>query len=128
MPFAGPAHALRDAAIRLAAIAQAGLTYSRDDFDLDRYQKIRSLAIDVLAGLADIPAPELRLAMSSEAGYPTPKVDVRGAVLDGDERILMVHERADGLWSLPGGWADAGDSPSEAVVREVLEETACGPG
>lgn len=123
MPTEGATNPLRDAAIRLAALAQAGLTYSEGDYDLDRYGKIRSLAVGLLAELADCPADELRQKMDCDVGYTTPKVDVRGAVFDADERILLMRERSDGLWSLPGGWADPGDAPAEAVKREVLEET-----
>lgn len=123
VPTERPANQLRDVAIRLAALAQAGLTYAEGEYDLDRYQKIRSLAVDVLADLAGCAPDELRQKMDLDVGYTTPKVDVRGAVFDASERILMMRERGDGLWSLPGGWADPGDTPAEAVKREVLEET-----
>jgi ADP-ribose pyrophosphatase YjhB (NUDIX family) len=56
-----------------------------------------------------------------EEGYATPKVDVRAAVFRGGE-ILLVRERSDGRWALPGGWADVGDTPAQCVEREVLEE------
>jgi len=113
---------VKQAAVRLAALAQAGLTYSQNDFDLDRYKQVRELAADILATIAGRPAAELRLEIAAGTGYSTPKVDVRAAVFNQDEELLMVRERADGLWSVPGGWADPGDSPADAVVREVLEE------
>jgi ADP-ribose pyrophosphatase YjhB (NUDIX family) len=68
-------------------------------------------------------ADELRLELDRDSGYATPKVDVRGAIFDADERVLLMRERMDGLWSLPGGWADPLDTPSGSVVREVREET-----
>ena len=122
MPEEQTAQAVRHVAVRLAGVAQSGLAYAHNDFDVYRYKQIQSLAADILALIASRPNAELRLEIATGSGYATPKVDVRGAVFNSDEELLMVRERADGLWSLPGGWADPGDSPSEAVVREVLEE------
>lgn len=107
----------------MGALAQNGLTYAEIDYDLDRYRKLAGLAAELLAVVADRPATELALQMGHDGGYTTPKVDVRGAVFDERRRVLLMRERADGLWSLPGGWADPFDSPSEAVIREVREET-----
>jgi ADP-ribose pyrophosphatase YjhB (NUDIX family) len=58
----------------------------------------------------------------TEVGYATPKIGVRAAVFDG-ERILLVRERRDGLWTVPGGWVDVGDAPSLAAIKEVKEES-----
>jgi ADP-ribose pyrophosphatase YjhB (NUDIX family) len=114
---------VRRIAVKLAALAQAGLTYAEVSYDLDRYRQITDLAVRLLAAVSDRPAQELRLELGRDVGYATPKVDVRGILFDADERVLLMRERVDGLWSAPGGWADPGDPPSVAAVREVREET-----
>jgi ADP-ribose pyrophosphatase YjhB (NUDIX family) len=108
-------------AVELAAMAQNGLTYGTDKYDLARYERIRGMAAELLGLLADADPGPFRRALAEEAGHATPKVDVRGALFDGD-RILLVQEARDGMWTLPGGWADAMDTPSEAAVREFYEE------
>ncbi len=115
--------AVRRAAIKLAALAQDGLLYADDDYDRDRYQQVGRLAAELLATLSGRQAGELALELGRDSGYATPKVDVRGAIFDDHERVLLMRERADGRWSLPGGWAEPGDAPSAAVTREILEET-----
>jgi ADP-ribose pyrophosphatase YjhB (NUDIX family) len=114
---------VRRIAIRVAALAQDGLTYGADQYDLDRYRQLGRLAAELLSALSGRPADELAVELGRDSGYATPKVDVRGVVFDDRERVLLMRERIDGLWSLPGGWADPGDSPSGAVTREILEET-----
>jgi ADP-ribose pyrophosphatase YjhB (NUDIX family) len=107
---------------RLQAIAQTGLTYCRDPFDKERYEAVRTIASEIMArGSGMDPSPLVDL-FKGEVGYATPKVDVRAAVFDRD-RVLLVREREDGCWTLPGGWADVGSSPSLNAVREVREET-----
>ena len=110
-----------DWASRLNAIAQNGLTYARDPFDRERYTKLRSIASDIIAAHTGVESAVVRDFFAREEGYATPKVDVRGVVFR-EGRLLFVKEPDDGLWSLPGGWADVGESPKEAVVREVFEE------
>lgn len=117
------AERIRRVAVRLAALAQDGLEFSANDFDTDRYRKIGAAATELLSVLSDRPAEQFRLELGRDSGYATPKVDVRGALVDDAHRILLMRERTDGRWSLPGGWADPGDTPSNAVVREVREET-----
>jgi ADP-ribose pyrophosphatase YjhB (NUDIX family) len=107
---------------RLQAIAQTGLTYSRDPFDRERYEELRGIAQAMAAGEIGVPAEEVRVAFGSGLGYPTPKVDVRAVVFRGED-LLLVRERRSGRWTLPGGWADAGDTPSHAAERETLEES-----
>jgi ADP-ribose pyrophosphatase YjhB (NUDIX family) len=108
---------------RLQAIAQTGLTFTRDHYDQERYEELREIAAEMMAAGAGMPDSEKVLALfSAETGYATPKVEVRGAVVRGDE-ILMVREREDGGWTLPGGWCDVGEAPSAMVVREVKEES-----
>jgi ADP-ribose pyrophosphatase YjhB (NUDIX family) len=115
--------AVRRIGIKLAALAQDGLTFAADDYDLDRYRQVSQLAVDLLAVISGQPAAELAVELGRDSGYATPKIDVRGAIFDQDERVLLMREKTDGRWSLPGGWADPGDPPSDAVTREVLEET-----
>jgi ADP-ribose pyrophosphatase YjhB (NUDIX family) len=117
------ADAVRRIGIRLAALAQDGLTYAAGDYDLDRYQQVGRLAAELLSVLSGRPADELAAELGRDSGYATPKVDVRGVIFDDQERVLLMCEKADGRWSLPGGWADPGEAPSAAVTREILEET-----
>jgi len=107
----------------LHSIAQAGLTYAGNGYDLQRYARLREIAADLTAALADAPPEPVRMALLSERGYLTPKLDVRAAVHDEAGRILLVRETADGGWTLPGGWADVGEGPVEGAVREVREES-----
>ncbi len=107
---------------KLQAIAQNGLTYARDPFDIERYESVREIAAEIAAVHSNMEVQYIRNLFAGEVGYLTPKTDVRGAVFR-DETILLVKERGDGFWTLPGGWVDIGESPSEAVVREVYEES-----
>ncbi len=107
---------------RLQAIAQTGLAYVRDPYDRERYEAVRDIAAAMIADGAGVELQALAGLFAAESGYATPKVDVRAAVFR-DERILLVKERSDGLWTVPGGWADVGDSPRAAVEREVVEES-----
>ena len=117
------ADAVRRIGIKLAALAQDGLTYGADEYDLDRYRQLSGLAVELFSVLSGQPAAELAIKLGRDSGYATPKIDVRGAIFDADERVLLMREKIDGRWSLPGGWADPGDAPSGAVTREILEET-----
>jgi ADP-ribose pyrophosphatase YjhB (NUDIX family) len=107
----------------LQAIAQNGLTFAANSFDVERYEAVRRIAAEILADRSGVAAPRVLELLSHETGYATPKVDVR-AVIFRDDALLLVKERDDGGWTLPGGWADVGEAPSENVVREVAEE--CG--
>jgi ADP-ribose pyrophosphatase YjhB (NUDIX family) len=117
------ADAVRRIGIKLSALAQDGLTYGADEYDLDRYRQMSQLAVELLSVLSGQPASELAVELGRDSGYATPKIDVRGAIFDDHERVLLMREKTDGRWSLPGGWADPGDAPSAAVSREILEET-----
>jgi ADP-ribose pyrophosphatase YjhB (NUDIX family) len=107
---------------RLAALAQDGLTYSDNEYETDRYNQIRQIAAEMMAAGSDLDAKAFIGLFSREQGYATPKVDVRGAAFR-DGKILMVKEKIDDAWTLPGGWADPCQSASEAVAREVFEES-----
>lgn len=108
-------------AARLQSIAQAGLTFGVNEYDLDRYQQIRTISVEILHEYTGISDEKIKDLFASETGYQTPKVDIRASVFK-DDKILMVREKIDGAWSLPGGWADVNTSVSESAARECLEE------
>ena len=107
---------------KMQAISQAGLTYSENPYDLDRYRQLRDLAAEIIAEHTDHDHAYVRGFLEAEVGYATPKIDVRGVVLK-DKRVLLVRETVDGKWSLPGGWAELFLTPSENVVKEIREES-----
>jgi ADP-ribose pyrophosphatase YjhB (NUDIX family) len=106
----------------LQAIAQNGLTYAKDQYDIERYSRLREIAAEIMAEQGGMDEKALLSIFEREAGYATPKVDVRGVVFQ-DDSLLFVQEKEDGFWTLPGGWADPNESVREAVVREVWEES-----
>jgi ADP-ribose pyrophosphatase YjhB (NUDIX family) len=111
-----------DWAREIQAIAQTGLTYSRIDYDIQRYRRLEEIAAEIIALHTTLPKQAILDNFRLQPGYATPKIDVRGAViLDG--KILLVQERSDGGWTMPGGWGDVGEAPSAMVAREVLEES-----
>ena len=108
---------------RLQAIAQNGLTYARNPFEVERFNQVRQVAAEMLASSGDsVHVESLVELFQQNFGYATPKVDVRAAVFH-EGRVLLVKERMDDAWTLPGGWADVGDAPSVAALREVREES-----
>jgi ADP-ribose pyrophosphatase YjhB (NUDIX family) len=106
----------------MQSIAQAGLTYSQNPYDLERYKSLRELAAEILAEYTHTDLPVIEKLFESQTGYLTPKIDVRGVVFV-DGKILLVKELADGFWTLPGGWVDVNEPPSRSVEREMWEET-----
>lgn len=107
-------------AVELQALAQAGLTYGKDVYDRERYQRIREIAAELLAAKTGLSMEQVTGLFCEEAGYQTPKLDTRAAIFQ-DDQILLVHEN-DGTWCLPGGWCDVNISAAENVVKEVKEE------
>lgn len=107
---------------KLQAIAQTGLTYAENVFDIQRYEQIKEISADIIANYSQTDQSYILDLFNQESGYATPKVDVRGAVFR-DNQILLVKERSDGCWSLPGGWADIGETASESIVKEIWEES-----
>ena len=107
---------------RIQALSQTGLTYAKDPYDRARYEELREIAAEMLAAPLGAAPSVIAGLFRVEEGYATPKVDVRGVIVQ-DEKVLLVRERSDGLWTLPGGWADVGDPPSGAVEREIWEES-----
>jgi ADP-ribose pyrophosphatase YjhB (NUDIX family) len=107
---------------KVRAIAHNGLVFSKDPFDRQRYGELMQLVATLLSTELNVPLSQARQFWEGEHGYATPKVDVRGGVFEG-ERVLLVRERSDGRWTLPGGWVDVNDAPSDAVAREIFEES-----
>jgi ADP-ribose pyrophosphatase YjhB (NUDIX family) len=107
---------------RLQAIAQNGLAFARDRYDIERYSAIRQIVAEMLAEGSGLEQQVILGLLEREKDYATPKVDVRGVVFRAD-KLLLVRERSDGGWTLPGGWADICASPAENVVREIQEES-----
>lgn len=109
-------------ATQLQAIAQSGLAYTENQFDKDRYSTITKIAAEILADHSQLEEQAIFQELLLNTGYATPKVSVRGVAFV-ENKILLVQERADGLWSIPGGWADVNYSPAEVAVKEIAEET-----
>jgi ADP-ribose pyrophosphatase YjhB (NUDIX family) len=111
----------------LAALAQSGLTYSENPYERTRFEGVQAIAAEIAASIGDEDAVELGARFADEYGYATPKVDVRGVVVDAG-RLLLVRERGEAAWTLPGGWADVGETPAQAVEKEVREEAGVSVG
>lgn len=107
----------------LQANARNGLTYSDNPFDIERFKNIQKIAAEMAEAVSNLPIEEIQNFFEHEAGYATPKLDVRGIVFDEQKRILLVQESCDQCWTPPGGWVDVNESPSESVVREIVEES-----
>jgi ADP-ribose pyrophosphatase YjhB (NUDIX family) len=110
-----------DWAIKLQSIAQAGLAYSKDPYDIERFEEIREISVDIVSKHSDLESSIVKSLFCNETGYQTPIVDVR-AVVCMDGKILLVKERSDGKWTLPGGWAEVNLSVKDNVIKEVREE------
>ncbi len=106
---------------KLQALAQSGLTYTKDKYDKERFEELREISVEIMDHYTEAGEEKIRALFASERGYQTPKVDVRGAVIH-DGKILLVHEEIDGRWSMPGGWADIYYSAAENVRKECREE------
>lgn len=109
-----------DWTIELQSLAQAGLTYGKDMYDLERYERIREISAEMVSYMSEIPLDKAKNLFCNESGYQTPKLDTRAAVFK-NGKILLVHEN-NGTWSLPGGWCDVNVSVVENTIKEVKEE------
>jgi ADP-ribose pyrophosphatase YjhB (NUDIX family) len=107
----------------IQGIAQSGLHFTTNEFDIERYRQFQQIAAEMVAAAAEYDPAEVLGVFELGDGYATPKVDVRGAVVNPQAELLMVREKRDAGWTLPGGWADIGDVPSEGAEREVWEES-----
>jgi ADP-ribose pyrophosphatase YjhB (NUDIX family) len=106
----------------IQALCQTGLAFTKGAYDTERYTRLMEIAAEIVAAHSGLPAASVRESFLRQPGYATPKIDVRGAIVRGRE-ILLVQEKVDSRWCLPGGWADVGDLPSAMVAREVEEES-----
>ena len=108
---------------RVQAIAQIGLTYNNNGYDIERYSELETISHRMMHLLTEQPVETIRNFYLGNKEYPTPKTDVRAVVFNDLHQVLMVREMVDGRWSLPGGWADIGHTPKEVAVKEAGEET-----
>jgi len=104
------------------SLSQAGLAYSKNEFDIERYKRLQEITAEMIESQSDVSKEVALESFSMQAGYATPKVDVRGAVVR-DDKILLIQERMDGKWAMPGGWAELGNAPASVAEREVWEES-----
>jgi ADP-ribose pyrophosphatase YjhB (NUDIX family) len=104
------------------SLSQAGLAYSKNEFDIERYKRLQEITAEMIESQSEVSKETALESFSMQAGYATPKIDVRGAVIH-DNKILLIQERMDGKWAMPGGWADLGNAPASVAEREVWEES-----
>jgi ADP-ribose pyrophosphatase YjhB (NUDIX family) len=107
---------------QLQSIAQIGLEFTQNPYDRERYERIRNLSLEILNEYTDIEPVKLRDLFAGESGYQTPKIDVRAAIFNSENEILMIREKADKKWAVPGGWAEIGLTLKENIIKESLEE------
>lgn len=108
-------------AIEIQSLAQAGLAYTQNVYDIERYERLREMAAEMIAEKSDISLEKVKDLFCNETGYQTPKLDTRAAIFQND-KILLTHEK-NGTWSLPGGWVDVLESAKSNTIKEVKEET-----
>lgn len=108
---------------QVKSLAEAGLVFNKENYDAERYEELRTLALEMMSILSDKPLDQFENFFISEHDYPTAKVDVRGLILNDQNQVLLVKEAVDDRWTLPGGWADVGLTPTENVLKEIEEET-----
>lgn len=109
--------------IRLKAVADTGLLYAKNEYDIERYKEIEEISLRLLSQVSGHTMEALQLNLPLSKDYPTAKVDIRCLILSADTKVLLVRESIDGKWSLPGGWADVGFTPKETAIKECKEET-----
>ena len=107
---------------QIQALSEQGQHFAHNDFDLTRYKEIEQLCFNIIENLYSVDPNQLHLEMHEQNGYKTPKVDIRAVVFNDKNQLLFVKEKIDGKWTLPGGWADIGYTPSEVAVKETREE------
>jgi len=105
----------------IQALSQTGYHYAENEYQRERNRRLTEIAAEIISEHTNLPYTQLSQIFQAQIGYATPRIDVRGAVFQ-DNRLLLVRERQDGGWTMPGGWADVGDVPSAAAEREVWEE------
>ncbi len=119
----GKRHQPLELAKRIQAISQVGLTYSTDEYNRERFSELQTISYELIRLFTGLPLAVISDFYLTGKEYPTPKTDIRAVIFNSGREILLVREKADNRWSLPGGWADIGYSPKEIAVKEVAEET-----
>jgi ADP-ribose pyrophosphatase YjhB (NUDIX family) len=107
---------------RIQALSEIGLEYGNSNYDKERYEEIQELCLEMLSELTDVPVEKIQPVILEKNGYKTPKVDVRAVVFNPEGQLLLVREKVDGCWALPGGWADVGYTPRQIAEKECFEE------
>jgi ADP-ribose pyrophosphatase YjhB (NUDIX family) len=107
---------------RIQALAEIGLEYSEIPYDIERYEELQQISLQLLEQIHSIPIKKIIPVIQEKNGYKTPKVDVRAVVFNEKDQILLIQEKADQCWAMPGGWADIGFSPAEVAEKECMEE------
>ncbi|OFX34129.1 MAG: hypothetical protein A2W90_01160 [Bacteroidetes bacterium GWF2_42_66] len=107
---------------RIQALAETGLHYAENIFDRERYEELQTICLELIEKITDVPIEKIRPVIIDNNGYKTPKVDVRAVVFNEKDEILMIKEKADGCWALPGGWADIGYTARQVAEKECFEE------
>lgn len=105
----------------LQNLSQSALAYCKDEFNIERFERIRSISVEMMSALTDIKIEKMKDIFAGDEGYQTPKVDIRASIIN-DDKILLVKEKNDGKWSMPGGWADTGHTVFENIIKESKEE------
>lgn len=108
---------------RIQALSEIGLEYCASNYDRERYDEIQDICLKMLEQLTDIPVAQIKPVIQEKNGYKTPKVDVRAVVFNPEGKILLVQEKVDNCWTLPGGWADVGFTPKQIAEKECFEES-----
>jgi len=104
------------------SLSQTGLTYNKNEFDIERYKRLQEISAEMIESQSELSKESVLESFSMQVGYATPKIDVRGAVVH-EGKILLIQERMDERWAMPGGWADLGNAPASVAEREVWEES-----
>ena len=108
-----------DFIIELQSLAQAGLTYGKDVYDKERYERIREISAEMMSAISELPTEQVKGLFCNEIGYQTPKIDTRAAIFK-DNKILLVQEN-NGTWALPGGWCDVNVSLLGAILSRIMK-------
>lgn len=111
-----------DWAREIQSLSQTGLAFASTGYEKQRYTRLTEIAAEIIENYTNLTKENIVKSLLNQPGYATPKIDVRAAVIN-EGKILLVHEKSDNLWAMPGGWADVGDTPSEVVIRETKEES-----
>ena len=108
---------------RIRALSQTGLAFSHNDYEIERCRELITISNRITSIVSDIREEEINALYIPVKEYITPKVDVRAVIFNDSDEVLLVREKVDGQWSMPGGWSDVGLTPKEVAVKEAKEET-----